>query len=133
MIRFLLWLTGSLLTYGILCFILTLFFAVLRFDFLHRLMWALYDYWIGRLVDHAKRLLPDIEVEQDHIGNVSAPYIIVANHYSWLDILIIYIVMRPLAPSFVFVMKRSLIKMPVIGLVCWGLGHPMGCRTPDGV
>ncbi|MDC3180560.1 1-acyl-sn-glycerol-3-phosphate acyltransferase [Gammaproteobacteria bacterium] len=124
MIRFLLWLFGSLLSYGIVCFLLTLVYALTHSHQVHRWMWAIYTYWIKQLCACAKVHLPNIHVQTD-ISAVKAPYLIIANHYSWLDILIIYMVMTPRAPSFVFVMKRSLIKIPMIGIICWGLGHPM--------
>ncbi len=93
-------------------------------DRVHRMMWAIYTYWIKQLCSHAKEHIPDIKT-QFEVEQIDAPYLIIANHYSWLDILIIYMVMTPKAPSFVFVMKRSLVKIPMIGIICWGLGHPM--------
>lgn len=124
MIRFLAWLVVSLLTYGVLCFLLTLIYAVTRLKLIHKMMWFLYQYWINQLVKHAKRHIPGIETHLK-LDEVKGPYLIIANHYSWLDVLIIYTVLTSVAPGFVFVMKRSLIKMPMIGIICWGLGHPM--------
>ena len=118
MIRFILWITGSLLSYGVVCFILTLIYMLTHSDRVHRMMWAIYTYWIKQLCNHAKVHIPDIKT-QFEVEQIDAPYLIIANHYSWLDILIIYMVMTPKAPSFVFVMKRSLMKIPMIGIICW--------------
>lgn len=53
------------------------------------------------------------------------PFVLIANHYTWLDILVLYARLFRKNTSFVFVMKRSLIYLPFIGLICWGLGHPL--------
>ena len=77
---------------------------------------------LGKLV---RRLVPEISVKNRDVIPKNQPYIIVANHYSWVDIVILYAIIFTQSQSFVFVMKRSLIKIPMIGVVCWGLGHPL--------
>ena len=72
-----------------------------------------------------RQLLPQLEIKHQDPIPENTPYIIVANHYSWLDILVLYATVFNARQAFVFVMKRSLIKLPMIGIICWGLGHPL--------
>lgn len=125
MVRFILWLIGSLLTRGIFCFLCAVLFLITGSARIHKIMWHLYQSWVGQLSSHVRTLIPNIEVAQEGDLDVQGAYIIIANHYSWLDILILYTVLYGRAPGFVFVMKRSLLKLPMIGIICWGLGHPL--------
>ncbi len=50
--------------------------------------------------------------------------ILISNHLSWADIVILCHVMRKSLPIPKFFLKHSLIFIPVIGLVCLGLGMP---------
>ncbi len=50
--------------------------------------------------------------------------IIVSNHLSWTDIVMIGRIFGHRIPITKFFMKHSLIYIPIIGLVCYGLGMP---------
>ncbi|MDO3386935.1 acyltransferase [Gilvimarinus sp. SDUM040013] len=48
-------------------------------------------------------------------------FMLVVNHQSWVDILVLLRVFNRRIPYFKFFMKSSLIWFPVIGLACWAL------------
>ncbi|MDY0132394.1 MAG: acyltransferase [Desulforegulaceae bacterium] len=51
-------------------------------------------------------------------------YLIVSNHQTWSDILILQRIFNKKAPFLKFFLKRQLIYVPVIGLVWWALDFP---------
>ena len=51
-------------------------------------------------------------------------YVIMSNHQSWADILILQVSLRNLTPPVKFYTKRELIWAPLIGLAMWFLGFP---------
>lgn len=52
-------------------------------------------------------------------------YLVVANHQTWLDILVLGYVFSGKTPSIRFFMKRELLWMlPIIGLACLAIGYP---------
>lgn len=51
-------------------------------------------------------------------------YIVVLNHRSWLDILVIMKVFVPKLPIVKFFLKKSLVFLPFLGQVCWALDYP---------
>lgn len=60
-------------------------------------------------------------------------WLIVSNHLSWADIVIVQIVLRKLAPPIKFFTKRELIWVPFVGLGLWLLRFPYvrrGKREP---
>ena len=120
----LLWLCASLLTMGVLCFLSAVVFWVLPNQATHKIMWFWYEHWVCMLGWWVRKLIPNIQLDIDKPSK-NTPYIMIANHYSWLDILVLYATVFGHDRAFVFVMKRSLIKIPMIGIVCWGLGHPL--------
>lgn len=56
-------------------------------------------------------------------------WMIVANHQSWADILILFDVMYGRTPFPRFFMKRELIWIPLVGFVCWALDMPFMKRN----
>jgi 1-acyl-sn-glycerol-3-phosphate acyltransferase len=56
-------------------------------------------------------------------------WLLVSNHQSWADILILLDVMHRRAPFPRFFLKRELIWVPVIGFVCWALDMPFMTRS----
>ena len=57
--------------------------------------------------------------------------IIVSNHVSWADTLILMAVFADRLPHLRFFQKKSLRWFPVIGTTCMGLGHPFVSRSVD--
>lgn len=51
-------------------------------------------------------------------------YLLVCNHQSWADILILFDLFHGRTPFLRFFLKRELIWVPLIGVVCWGLDMP---------
>lgn len=57
-------------------------------------------------------------------------YLLVCNHQSWADIVILLDVLRGRAPWPRFVLKRELMWVPIIGVACWALDFPFMRRYP---
>jgi 1-acyl-sn-glycerol-3-phosphate acyltransferase len=51
-------------------------------------------------------------------------YLILANHQSWADILILQSLLTNKTPPIRFIVKRELIFMPIIGLICLAYEYP---------
>lgn len=89
------------------------------------------DAWVsvfGGLI-HLLRL---IEVEEDFQPDTSdrrSWQMIVSNHQSWVDILILQKAFRHRTPVLKFFTKRELIWLPFVGLAMWFLGFPYVYRT----
>jgi 1-acyl-sn-glycerol-3-phosphate acyltransferase len=59
----------------------------------------------------------------------NASWLVIANHQSWADILILFDVLWQRAPLPRFFLKRELIWVPLIGLICWSLDMPFMTRA----
>ncbi|MCO7227072.1 acyltransferase [Pleionea sp. CnH1-48] len=51
-------------------------------------------------------------------------YLVLANHQSWVDILILQMVLNKKIPFLKFFLKKELIFVPVLGLAWWALDFP---------
>jgi len=51
-------------------------------------------------------------------------YIVIANHQSWSDVFVLQHLFNGRAPLLKFLVKRELIFLPIVGLVCWAYGYP---------
>lgn len=60
----------------------------------------------------------------------SKPCIVISNHKSWIDILMLHSVFEAKIPLTKFFMKKNLIYVPFIGLACYALGMPFLRRYP---
>lgn len=63
-------------------------------------------------------------VKQADKLTTDAWYLVVANHQSWVDILVLQRVFNRKIPFLKFFLKKSLIFVPFLGLVWWGLDFP---------
>lgn len=52
-------------------------------------------------------------------------YLILSNHQSWLDIVVLQQVFLNKIPFAKFFMKKELIYVPIIGIACWALDFPL--------
>ena len=52
-------------------------------------------------------------------------YIVVSNHQSWADILVLVIALCDRLPTFKFFTKRELIWVPLLGVALWFLDYPL--------
>lgn len=57
-------------------------------------------------------------------------YLLVCNHQSWADIVILFDVLRARTPWPRFFLKRELLWVPMIGFACWALDFPFMKRHP---
>lgn len=60
----------------------------------------------------------------ENVDKVKGSCIIICNHISWADIVMLAHVFRKHVPITKFFLKHSLIYIPVIGLVCYAIGMP---------
>lgn len=56
--------------------------------------------------------------------NIDGWYLVVSNHRSWVDILVLQKIFSRRVPLLKFFLKRELIYVPVIGLAWWALDFP---------
>lgn len=55
-------------------------------------------------------------------------YLLVCNHQSWADILILFNSFHGRVPFLRFFLKKDLMYVPIIGLVCWAMDFPFMTR-----
>ncbi len=51
-------------------------------------------------------------------------YLLIANHMSWTDIVVIFSVFRNRIPMAKFFLKRELLFVPFLGMACWAVDMP---------
>jgi 1-acyl-sn-glycerol-3-phosphate acyltransferase len=81
--------------------------------------------WMGANAGHQALLLPT-HVAINGLENVSRQewYMMVANHQSWVDILLLLRIFNGRIPYLKFFLKQSLIWVPLLGLAWWALEFP---------
>ncbi len=55
-------------------------------------------------------------------------YLLICNHQSWIDILLVFDQFTRRTPPLCFFLKRELLWMPVIGWSCWAMDFPFMSR-----
>lgn len=140
------WFVG-LLTFGAMFVVLLFWFAAMLPGILLKLLpvyrWqrlaSRYCVWIaGNWVASNQlvlRLLHDVASpsaygEVDFLGRLDPgkSYLLLSNHQSWADILILFDVFHARTPFLRFFLKRDLLWVPIIGLVCWAMDFPFMTR-----
>lgn len=109
--------------------------ALLPFDRLRTasnpLLTGLAESWIGVnswVMDRLCR--PRVHVKEDAVLHRDGHYLVLANHQSWVDILVLQKVFNRRIPLLRFFLKRQLIWVPLLGLAWWALDFPfMGRHT----
>ena len=82
-------------------------------------MWASVSNGVLRLRRHQWKIKGE-----DNL-NPHCWYLLISNHQTWLDILVLGYVFNRKTPLIRFFMKKELIwRLPVLGLSCWILGYP---------
>ena len=72
-----------------------------------------------------------VDVQEDAVLKVDGHYLVLANHQSWVDILVLQKVFNRRIPLLRFFLKRQLFWVPLLGLAWWALDFPfMGRYTP---
>lgn len=71
------------------------------------------------------------EVQEDGVLQRDGHYLVLANHQSWVDIIVLQKVFNRRVPLLRFFLKRQLFWVPLLGLAWWALDFPfMGRHTP---
>lgn len=135
------WLTGLLTLFSLSAmitfwFLLMLPGVLLRCVPIHRVqrLASRYCVWIARnwVGSNALmlRLLHPVRWQVVMEGEMepSASYLLVSNHQSWADILVLFDVFHRRTPFARFFLKRDLLYVPIIGVVCWAMDFPFMTR-----
>jgi 1-acyl-sn-glycerol-3-phosphate acyltransferase len=86
--------------------------------------WMDVNYWILQLSTYKKW-----HIEGDAALNTKHWYLLISNHQSWMDILVLGIFFRHRIPILKFFMKKELLwSLPVAGWACYVLGYPFMAR-----
>lgn len=110
--------------------------ALLPFDWVRRasnpLLTGLAESWIGVNNWMMSRFTSmRVDVQEDAVLQVGGHYLVLANHQSWVDILVLQKVFNRRIPLLRFFLKRQLFWVPLLGLAWWALDFPfMGRYTP---
>jgi 1-acyl-sn-glycerol-3-phosphate acyltransferase len=85
--------------------------------------------WVGTNAVILRLLHPvqwQLEVEGELDPRRS--YLLVSNHQSWADIPVLFDVFHRRTPFARFFLKRDLLYVPIIGVVCWAMDFPFMTR-----
>ena len=99
---------------------------------LSRLLMRIAESWIGvnnRMIDW---LTPTVlSIEFDAPLRRDGWYLVIANHQSWVDILMLQKVFNRRIPLLKFFLKQQLIFVPLLGLAWWALDFPFMRRASE--
>jgi 1-acyl-sn-glycerol-3-phosphate acyltransferase len=76
------------------------------------------DWWLGRVIG-IRWNRPDLDLDPDR------RYLVISNHVSWSDVLLIQSVIVGDGPLLKFLVKRELFVIPILGLVFWAFDFPV--------
>lgn len=83
------------------------------------------SHWMDANTRHQSVLLPtELRVEGLDKLSTGEWYMLIANHQSWVDILVLLRVFNRRIPYLKFFLKQSLIWVPFLGLAWWALDFP---------
>ncbi len=104
--------------------------ALRRFS--NRMLTGIAESWIGFNNFLWPLVVPTRVVVEGAAGlRRDGHYLVLANHQSWVDILVMQKVLNRRIPLMRFFLKRQLIWVPLLGLAWWALDFPfMGRYTP---
>ena len=89
------------------------------------------DAWVsvfGALINQLKLIEVTLD-NQTSLNKRDQWFVIVSNHQSWVDILLLQTTFRHRLPVLKFFTKRELIWLPLLGLAMWFLGFPYVYRA----
>ena len=126
--------TITLMTVNVIAWCLVLFaVALLKFLLpvpavrrgLSRVMTALAEGWIGTN-NAIFRLMGALPLDPRGLERLSTRewYLVVSNHRSWVDILVLQAVFNRRIPFLKFFLKQQLIWVPFLGIAWWALDFP---------
>ena len=96
-----------------------------KIDYLMFFVWSINTKYIILLTNKVQ-----YHISGDKPLGPSKPCIVISNHKSWIDILMLHSVFEAKIPLTKFFMKKNLIYVPFIGLACYALGMPFLRRYP---
>lgn len=99
--------------------------------FFHRMSVRIGEMWIS-WNDRNREITQDIniEIQMDAKLDYNESYLVVSNHQSWLDIVILQHVFNRKIPFLRFFLKSQLLYVPLLGGAWWALGYPFMKRYP---
>ena len=87
--------------------------------------WIGVNNWMWRTFTHTR-----VDLQADAALRMDGHYLVLANHQSWVDILVLQKVFNRRIPFMRFFLKRELFWVPLLGLAWWALDFPfMGRYT----
>lgn len=87
--------------------------------------WIAFNGWLWDRFTHT-----GLHLQSDAALHVDGHYLVLANHQSWVDILVLQKVFNRRIPLLRFFLKRQLVWVPMLGLAWWALDFPfMGRYT----
>ena len=87
--------------------------------------WIGFNGWLWDRFTHTR-----LELREDAALRMDGHYLVLANHQSWVDILVLQKVFNRRIPFMRFFLKRQLFWVPLLGLAWWALDFPfMGRYT----
>ncbi|MGQ0621599.1 MAG: acyltransferase [Panacagrimonas sp.] len=119
-----------LMFWGLLCFVpVMLLWLLIPFkpvqELLSKLLVAIASQWVA-----SNQLLfrvlhgPGWQLDQRGRVDRHGSYLLISNHQSWADILILFDLFHGRTHFLRFFLKRELIWVPLIGVICWALDMP---------
>ena len=81
--------------------------------------WIGVNNWMWRTFTHTH-----VDLREDAALRMDGHYLVLANHQSWVDILVLQKVFNRRIPFMRFFLKRQLFWVPVLGLAWWALDFP---------
>jgi 1-acyl-sn-glycerol-3-phosphate acyltransferase len=81
--------------------------------------WIAFNGWLWDRFTHTR-----LQVQADAALHIDGHYLVLANHQSWVDILVLQKVFNRRIPFMRFFLKRQLIWVPLLGLAWWALDFP---------
>ncbi len=81
--------------------------------------WATLNLWLLNINNNI-----DWQIEGGEGLSQQQWYLLLSNHISWADIVVLTAVMKNRVPMAKFLLKRSLLYVPFVGISCWGLDMP---------
>src|SRR5699024_7147277 len=65
-----------------------------------------------------------VNYQQHATANPNGRFVLLSNHQSWADVMLLVDVIRPQFPFPRFFIKEQLRWLPIVGLACWALDFP---------
>ncbi|MFH2012156.1 MAG: acyltransferase [Pseudomonadota bacterium] len=101
-------------------------------NFINKAMNGVAENWVY-LSDLNLRFVNKINWDVSGIEDLDANewYLVIANHQSWVDILILLNIFHRKIPFLKFFTKKELLWVPIVGLACWALDFPIMRRYSE--